>query len=57
MAAVENGDARKLAELIRQDPGFNVNMDHGYGRQCEELWWMVSLLFSSMDAPPVLVRC
>jgi len=26
LAAVENGDAKKLAELIRQDPGFNVNM-------------------------------
>jgi len=30
--AVENGDAKKLAELIRQDPGFNVNGDQdGYG--------------------------
>jgi len=27
-AAVEKGDAKKLAELMRQDPGFNVNMDH-----------------------------
>ena len=25
-AAVEKGDANKLAEMIRQDPGFNVNM-------------------------------
>jgi len=25
-AAVESGDAKKVAELIRQDPGFNVNM-------------------------------
>jgi len=25
-AAVRRGDARKLAELMRQDPGFNVNM-------------------------------
>ena len=31
LAAVEKGDAKELAELIRQDPGFNVNMDHGYG--------------------------
>ena len=31
LAAVESGDAKELAELIRQDPGFNVNMDHGYG--------------------------
>jgi len=30
-AAVLVGDAKKLAELIRQDPGFKVNMDHGYG--------------------------
>jgi len=31
-AAVEKGDAKKLAEMIRQDPGFNVNMDeNGYG--------------------------
>ena len=27
MAAVRNGDVKKLAELIRQDPGFDVNMD------------------------------
>ena len=27
LAAVINGDAKKLAELIRQDPGFKVNMD------------------------------
>ena len=26
LAAVKEGDARKLAELIRQDPGFDVNM-------------------------------
>jgi len=26
LAAVEKGDAKKLAELMRQDPGFNVNM-------------------------------
>jgi len=30
-AAVESGDAKKVAELIRQDPGFKVNMDHGAG--------------------------
>ena len=30
-AAVKSGDAKKMAELIRQDPGFNVNMDHGGG--------------------------
>ena len=29
--AVKSGDAKKLAELIRQDPGFNVNLDHGDG--------------------------
>jgi len=27
--AVESGDVEELAELIRQDPGFKVNMDHG----------------------------
>jgi len=27
LAAVEKGDAKELAELIRQDPGFDVNMD------------------------------
>jgi len=33
LAAVINGDAKELAELIRQDPGFNVNMVvHGDGR-------------------------
>jgi len=26
-AAVREGDAKELAELIKQDPGFNVNMD------------------------------
>jgi len=26
LAAVESGDAKKVAELMRQDPGFNVNM-------------------------------
>jgi len=26
LAAVQNGDAKKLAELMRQDPGFKVNM-------------------------------
>ena len=26
-AAVESGDAKKVAALIRQDPGFNVNME------------------------------
>jgi len=31
-AAVESGDARKLAELLRQDPGFKVNMGlDGFG--------------------------
>ena len=30
-AAVESGDAKKVAELIRQDPGFNVNMVDGRG--------------------------
>jgi len=24
--AVRNGDAKKVAELIREDPGFNVTM-------------------------------
>ena len=32
LAAVESGDAKKVAEMIRQDPGFKVNMDlNGYG--------------------------
>jgi len=31
LAAVESGEAKELAELIRQDPGFKVNMDHEYG--------------------------
>ena len=29
--AVWSGDEKKVAEMIRQDPGFNVNMDHGDG--------------------------
>jgi len=32
LAAVESGDAKELAKLIRQDPGFDVNMNHGDGR-------------------------
>ena len=32
LAAVKDGDAKKLAELMEQDPGFNVNMAVGeYG--------------------------
>jgi len=31
LAAVESGDAKKMAEMIRQDPYFKVNMDHGAG--------------------------
>ena len=32
-AAVEKGDVQKLAELMRQDPGFNVNMEvEGFGK-------------------------
>ena len=39
--AVEKGDAKKVAELISQDPGFDVNTDLGYGatllhRACED---------------------
>jgi len=26
LAAVQNGDAKKVVELMRQDPGFKVNM-------------------------------
>ena len=29
--AVWRGDAKKVAELMRQDPSFKVNMDHGAG--------------------------
>ena len=31
LAAVENGDAKKVAELMRQDPGFDVNELDVYG--------------------------
>jgi len=31
LAAVRSGDVKELAELMRQDPGFKVNMDHGSG--------------------------
>jgi len=31
LAAVKNGNVKELAELMRQDPGFDVNMDHGHG--------------------------
>ena len=33
LAAVQSGNAKKVAELIRQDPGFKENMDqdeYGY---------------------------
>ena len=29
LAAVKSGNAKELAELIRRNPGFKVNMDHG----------------------------
>jgi len=29
LAAVQSGDVKKLAELMRQDPGFDVNMGLG----------------------------
>ena len=33
LAAVGSGAAKELAELMRQDPGYDVNMDQdGYGR-------------------------
>jgi len=32
LAAVREGDVKKLAELMRQDPGFNVNKRDGYRR-------------------------
>ena len=33
LAAIEKGDAEELAKLMRQDPGFDVNMAlDGYGR-------------------------
>jgi len=31
LAAVKNGDAKKVAKLMRLDPGFNVNQQDGYG--------------------------
>jgi len=31
LAAVKEGDAKKVSELMRQDPGFKVNMDLGNG--------------------------
>jgi len=31
LAAVKKGDAKRLAELMRQDPGFKVNMLDGNG--------------------------
>jgi len=32
LTAVEEGDVKELAELMRQDPGFDVNLDQdGYG--------------------------
>ena len=31
LAAVLSGDVEKLAELMRQDPGFDVNTEHRRG--------------------------
>jgi len=36
LAALESGDEKELAELMRQDPGFNVNME-----QDEEGWTLL----------------
>ena len=32
LAAVESGNVKEFAELMRQNPGFDVNMDHSDGR-------------------------
>ena len=32
LAAIKNGDLKEVAELIGQDPGFDVNMEQGDGR-------------------------
>jgi len=42
-AAVKSGDAKKVAEMIRRDPGFKVDMDLGFGvtflqEACEGDW-------------------
>ena len=29
LAAIDSGDAKELTELMRQDPGFNVNLGAG----------------------------
>ena len=36
--AVKSGDAKKVAELIRQDPGFKVNMSQDGYRQTFLHW-------------------
>jgi len=48
-AAVMSGDAKKVAELIRQDPGFKVNMDHdGIG------WTLLHLACDEDSRSPVI---
>ena len=46
--AVWEGDAKKLAELIRQDPGFNVNM------RDEDGWTLLHLACLDCDRSPVI---
>jgi len=56
LAAVWNGDAKKLAELMKQDPGFNVNKQDGEGHTllhdaCNGDWRsaVISLLLAHPD--------
>ena len=49
LAAVENGDAKELAEPIRQDPGFNVNM-----AQDEEGWTLFHFACWDSSRSPVI---
>jgi len=49
LAAVEKGDAKKLAGLMRQDPGFNVNMwQNGVG------WTLLHLACDRDQNSPVI---
>jgi len=49
LAAVKKGDAKELAELMRQDPGFDVNMD-----QDGNEWTLLHYACSEDSRSPVI---
>ena len=56
LAAVREGDVKKLAELMRQDPGFKVNMAVDDGYRCTLLHFACYEESSSAVIPLLLAH-